>query len=84
MPCSIVAAETGSASASAATRESLTSRIVALDVRERRQAPLEGGRYLAKHIPGARIVEVSGRDHFPWVGDTDAILDEVEAPKGEA
>ena len=37
-----------------------------------------GGRYLAEHIPGARIIEVPGRDHFPWVGDTDAILDEVE------
>jgi len=39
---------------------------------------VEGGRYLAEHIPSARIVEVSGRDHFPWVGDTDPILGEVE------
>ena len=39
---------------------------------------VEGGRYLAEHIPGARIVEVPGRDHFPWVGDTEAILEEVE------
>jgi class 3 adenylate cyclase len=39
---------------------------------------IEGGRYLAQHIPGAKLVEVSGIDHFPWVGDTDAILDEVE------
>jgi hypothetical protein len=39
---------------------------------------IESGRYLAQHIPGAKLVEVSGIDHFPWVGDTDAILDEVE------
>jgi pimeloyl-ACP methyl ester carboxylesterase len=40
--------------------------------------PVEGGRYLARHIPGARLVEVPGEDHFPWVGDTEAILGEVE------
>jgi class 3 adenylate cyclase len=39
---------------------------------------IQAGRYLAQHIPGAKLVEVSGIDHFPWVGDTDAILDEVE------
>lgn len=38
----------------------------------------EAGRYLAEHIPGARLVEVPGDDHFPWVGDTEAILGEVE------
>jgi pimeloyl-ACP methyl ester carboxylesterase len=39
---------------------------------------LEQGRYLAEHIPGAKLVELPGDDHTPWVGDTDAILDEVE------
>jgi class 3 adenylate cyclase len=34
--------------------------------------------YLAAHIPGARLVELSGRDHLPYVGDADAVLDEVE------
>ncbi len=43
-----------------------------------RVTPVEGGRYLAEHIPGARLEEVTGVDHFPWVGDSDAILDEVE------
>lgn len=40
--------------------------------------PAEGGRYLAEHISGARLMEVDGGDHFPWVGDTDSILDAVE------
>jgi len=35
-------------------------------------------RYLARHIPGAKLVELPGEDHAPWLGDTDAILDEVE------
>ncbi len=38
---------------------------------------IEEGRYLAQHIPGARFVELPGVDHWPWVGDTDAILDEI-------
>ena len=36
------------------------------------------GRYLAEHIPGAKYVELSGEDHLPFVGDADAILDEIE------
>ena len=36
------------------------------------------GRYLSTHITGARYVELSGDDHFFWVGDTHAILDQVE------
>ena len=31
-----------------------------------------------RQIPGARFVELPGRDHLPWVGDQDAVLDEVE------
>jgi pimeloyl-ACP methyl ester carboxylesterase len=41
-------------------------------------APAACGRYLAQNIPGARYVELPGMDHLPWVGDQDAILDEVE------
>jgi class 3 adenylate cyclase len=33
---------------------------------------------MAEQIPGARYVELPGLDHFPWVGDSDAIVDEVE------
>jgi pimeloyl-ACP methyl ester carboxylesterase/DNA-binding CsgD family transcriptional regulator len=35
-------------------------------------------RYLAERIPGARLVELPGVDHVPWVGDAEAVLREVE------
>jgi len=35
-------------------------------------------RYLAEHIPGARYVELDGADSFPFVGDSDAIVEEIE------
>src|SRR5437588_3093195 len=37
-----------------------------------------GSRWMARQIPGARFVELAGDDHLPFVGDQDAILDEVE------
>ncbi len=40
--------------------------------------PVGGGRYIAERVPSAKYVELPGIDHFPWVGDPDAILDEVE------
>jgi DNA-binding winged helix-turn-helix (wHTH) protein/pimeloyl-ACP methyl ester carboxylesterase/class 3 adenylate cyclase len=39
---------------------------------------VEEGRYVAERIPGAKYVELPGVDHLPFVGDQDAILDEVE------
>jgi class 3 adenylate cyclase len=35
-------------------------------------------RYLAENIPGARYVELEGIDSFPFLGDSDAIVEEVE------
>jgi len=35
-------------------------------------------RYLAEHIEGARYVELEGIDSLPFVGDSDAIVEEVE------
>ena len=43
-----------------------------------RDANVEEGRWLAARIPGARFVELPGDDHLPWVGDQDAILDEIQ------
>jgi class 3 adenylate cyclase len=34
--------------------------------------------YLAEHIAGAKFVEVPGEDNLMFVGDTDAVVDEIE------
>ena len=39
---------------------------------------IEVGRYLAEHIPGARLVELDGEDHLFFVGDVDQPLAEIE------
>ena len=39
---------------------------------------VEEGRFVADRIPGAKFVELPGNDHLPFVGDQDAILDEME------
>jgi class 3 adenylate cyclase len=36
------------------------------------------GRYLAEHIPNAKFVVLPGEDHLYFVGDTDALVDEIE------
>ena len=38
---------------------------------------LEEGRYVASLIPNASFVELPGDDHLPFVGDQDALLDEI-------
>lgn len=38
----------------------------------------EEGRFVASSIPGSKYIELPGLDHLPFVGDQDAILDEVE------
>jgi class 3 adenylate cyclase len=40
--------------------------------------PVEHGRYLAAHIPGAKYVELPGSDHLWFDADSDAILAEVQ------
>ena len=39
---------------------------------------VESGRYLARQVPGAKYVELSGNDHMPFVGDSDSIVAEVQ------
>lgn len=43
-----------------------------------RLVPVDAGRYVADHIPGARFVVVDGVDHMPWFGDQDAVLRPIE------
>jgi pimeloyl-ACP methyl ester carboxylesterase len=39
---------------------------------------VDHSRYLAEHIPGAKYVELEGGDHWPWMGDSVAVIDEIE------
>jgi pimeloyl-ACP methyl ester carboxylesterase len=39
---------------------------------------MEEARYLHEHIPGSKLVELSGGDHFWWVGDSEAIINEIQ------
>lgn len=41
-------------------------------------APVQCGRYIADHIPGARLIEVDGVDHAPWLSEPDRILKAIE------
>ena len=40
-----------------------------------RNCDVRGARFAADQIPGARYVELSGDDHLPWVGDSEAIVE---------
>jgi class 3 adenylate cyclase len=59
--------------------------------RDNRWTRVGHGRYLAEHIPDATYVELPGADDLHWVGDSDAVLDEIEefvtgrrtAPEGD-
>ena len=41
-------------------------------------APIEAGRYIPEHIPGARLMELDSIDHWPYFGDADLVLGEIE------
>jgi class 3 adenylate cyclase len=40
--------------------------------------PIQGGRYIAAHVPNARFVELPGEDHIYFLGDSESILDAIE------
>lgn len=46
--------------------------------REDRMVPIDWGRYIADHIPGAKFVELEGADHLPFTGHSEAIIEEVQ------
>ncbi len=39
---------------------------------------IEEGRFIAKHIKGAKFVEFDGDDHLFWAGNTQEVLDEIK------
>src|ERR1700687_4553957 len=41
-------------------------------------APIEAGRYFAEHIPKARLLELDSIDHWPYFGDADQVIGEVQ------
>jgi class 3 adenylate cyclase/pimeloyl-ACP methyl ester carboxylesterase len=45
---------------------------------ENRFYRIENGRYLAEHVPGAKLVELPGVDYFPFIGDSDSIIRETQ------
>lgn len=47
---------------------------VVLHRREDRAVPFELGRELAAALPDASLVALDGADHYPWFGDSDAVL----------
>ena len=57
---------------------SITAPTLVLHRRDNLMIPIALGRYVADHIKGARFVELEGADLFPFVGDTDAIVAEIE------
>jgi pimeloyl-ACP methyl ester carboxylesterase len=40
--------------------------------------PVDEGRYIAERIPGATYVELDGVDHWPWLGDADSVIEEIQ------
>jgi class 3 adenylate cyclase len=46
--------------------------------KEDRTIDVEHARYLAQHIPGAKLIEFTGDIHSPWLGNRDQLLDAVE------
>ena len=56
----------------------ITAPTLVIHAREDRCAPVQGGRYLADHIPGARLLEVEGVDHAFWFTEPDRILTGIE------
>src|SRR5215207_1403486 len=40
--------------------------------------PIEGARYMAERIPGAKMIEMEGEDHWPWIDNPDEVCDHIE------
>ncbi len=40
---------------------------------------IEEGQFIAERIKGAKFVELEGRDHLFWVGNTNEVLSEIES-----
>jgi len=43
-----------------------------------RALPIDGSRYIAERIPGARLAEFPRDDHLPWTSDAEPVLAAIE------
>lgn len=55
----------------------ITAPTLVLHRQQDRAAPLEEGQVIASGIAGARLVELPGRSHLPYIGDVDALVREI-------
>jgi Protein kinase domain len=39
-----------------------------------RVVPVGASRYIAAHVPGARLIELAGEDHLPFIGEVEPVL----------
>jgi pimeloyl-ACP methyl ester carboxylesterase len=44
-----------------------------------RAVRIEAGRHLAGAIPGARLVQLDGDDHWLWAGDQRQVVEQIRA-----
>jgi pimeloyl-ACP methyl ester carboxylesterase len=51
---------------------------------QERSTPFRLGRELASLIPNARFVPLEGRDHLPWLGDSESVLSPIFEFLGDA
>jgi class 3 adenylate cyclase len=47
--------------------------------RDNRLVAVEHGRYIARHVSGARLVEMPGSEYFLWLDGAEKVLGEIEA-----
>jgi pimeloyl-ACP methyl ester carboxylesterase/DNA-binding CsgD family transcriptional regulator len=55
----------------------VTAPTLVLHREEDRAAPLEQSQLIASRIKGARLVELPGRSHLPYIGDVDTLVSEI-------
>jgi class 3 adenylate cyclase len=56
----------------------ISARTLVAHRRDNLWTPVDHGRYLAEHIPGARYVELEGADTLTWTRAGDDLLEEIE------
>ena len=61
-----------------ATLPAISSPTLVIHRKNIRLVPAAAVRYVATQIPGSRYLELDGQDMFPFVGDSEAVLDAIQ------